>query len=100
MSYIQYWDVNNTHGCAMPQKLWVNNFDWINYTSQCNEDFLKNESYHGYFLEVDVQYLGKLQELYNNLPFLQKGFKIEKIENMKYKNSSKKKSKNWFCLDE
>ena len=47
----------------MLQKLSVNNFKWINDTSQFNEDFIKNyneEGSEGYFLEVDVQYLEKL----------------------------------------
>ena len=51
----------------MSQKLPVNNFEWIKNTSQFNEDFLKNyneESVEGYFLEVDVQYLVKIHELY------------------------------------
>ena len=34
------------------------------------------ESNEGYFLEVDVQYLEKLQKLYNDLPFLPKRMKI------------------------
>ena len=41
-SYLQYWDVNNLCGWAMPQKLPVNNFGWIEDTSQFNEDFIKN----------------------------------------------------------
>ena len=41
LSYIQYWDVNNVYGWAMLQKLPVNNFEWIKYTSQLNEDFIK-----------------------------------------------------------
>ena len=48
----------------------VNHFEWIKDTSQLNEDFIKNyieESDKGYFLEVDVQYLGKFQELHNDL---------------------------------
>ena len=52
----------------------VNNFVWIENTSQFNEDFIKNyneESEEGYFLEVNVQYLKKLDEFYNNLPSLQ-----------------------------
>ena len=28
-SYIQYWNVNNLYGWTMPQKLPVNNFEWI-----------------------------------------------------------------------
>ena len=40
---------------------------------QFNEEFIKNyneESDEGYFLEVDVQYLKKLNELHNDLPLL------------------------------
>ena len=51
----------------MLQKLPVKNFEWIKDTSQFNEDFIKsykNESDEGYFLEVDIQYLEKLHELF------------------------------------
>ena len=41
-SYLKYWDVNNLHGQAMPQKLLVNNFEWIEDTSQFNENFIKD----------------------------------------------------------
>ena len=57
----------------MSQKLPVNNFDWIKYIFQFNEDFIKNynkETDDEYFFEVDVQYPDKLQELHNDLPFL------------------------------
>ena len=69
----------------MSQKLPVNNFEWIKDTSQFNEDFIKNyneESDEGYFLEVDVQYLEKLHELHNDLPFLPERMKIEKVEKL------------------
>ena len=73
LPYIQYWDVSNLCGWAMPQKLPVKKFEWIKDTSQFNEDFMKNnneKSDEGYFLEVDVQYLEKLHELHHDLPFL------------------------------
>ena len=47
----------------MFQKLPVNNFEWIEDTSQFNEDFVKNyneESEKRYLLKVNVQYLEKL----------------------------------------
>ena len=70
----------------MSQKLPVNNFEWIKDTSQqFNEDFIKNyneESDEGYFLEVDVQYLEKLHELHNDLPFLPERLKFEKFEKL------------------
>ena len=84
-SYLQYWDVNNLYGWAVPQKLPVNNFEWIKDTSQFNEDFIKNyneESDEGYFLKVVVQYLEKLHELHNDLPFLPERMKIRKVEKL------------------
>ena len=69
----------------MLQKLPVNNFEWIEDTSQFDEDFIKNyneESDEGYFLKVDIQYLKKLLELHNDLPFLLERLKIEKVEKL------------------
>ena len=69
----------------MSQKLAVNSFEWIKNTFQFNEDFIKNyneESDEGYFLEVDVQYLEKLHEVHNDLPFLPDRMKIEKLEKL------------------
>ena len=66
----------------MLQKLPVNNFEWIKDTSQFNEDFIKNyneESDEGYFLEVESQYLEKVIEIHNDLPFLPERMKIEKV---------------------
>ena len=41
-SYLQYWDVHNLYSWAMLQvKIQVNNFEWIEDTSQFNEDFIK-----------------------------------------------------------
>ena len=84
-SYVQYWYINNIYGWTMPQKLPINNFEWIEDTSQLNEDFIKNyneESEEGYFLEVDVQYLEKLHELHNDSPFLSGRMKIKKGEKL------------------
>ena len=80
-SYLKYWDVNNLYGWAMSQKLPVNNFEWIEETSQFNENFIKNyneESDEGYFPEVDIHYSEKLHELHNDLLFFTK-----KKENLK-----------------
>ena len=59
------------------------NFECIKNSPQFNEDFLKSyneESDEGYFLEVDVQYLDKLNDLHNDLPFFLERMKIEKVE--------------------
>ena len=84
-SYPQYWDANNLHGCAMLQKLPVNNFEQIEDTSKFNENFIKNydeESDEGYFLGVNIQFPEKLHELHNDLPFLPERMKIENIEKL------------------
>ena len=50
-----------------------------------NEDFIKSyneESDEGYFREIDVQYLEKLHQLNNDLPFLPERVKIEKVEKL------------------
>ena len=73
--YLKYCDVNDLYGCAMSQKLPVNNFEWIKDTSKFNEDFIKNynqERDDRYFLEVDFQYPEKLQQLRDDLSFHQK----------------------------
>ena len=41
-SYLQDWDVNSLYRWATSQKLRENNFEWIEDTSQFNEDFIKN----------------------------------------------------------
>ena len=43
----------------------------------CNE-----ESDEGYFFKLDVQYLEKLRELHNDLPFLPERMKIEKVKKL------------------
>ena len=84
-SYIQYWDVNNLYGWAISRKLPAINFEWLKDNSQFNEDFIKNyneKSDEGYFLQFDVQYLEKLHEIHNDLPFLPERMKIEKVEKL------------------
>ena len=74
-------DVNDLYGWAMSQKFPVNNFQWIKDTSKLKVDFIRNynkESDERYFLEVDVQYVEKLHEVHNDLPFLTERMKIKK----------------------
>ena len=57
LSYLQCCDVSNLYGCTMPQKLPVNNFEWIKNASQFNKNFVKNyneESDERCFFEDDV----------------------------------------------
>ena len=69
----------------MSQKLPVNNFEWIEETSQFNKDFIKNyneESDEGYFPEADDHYPEKLHELHNYSPFYQKEWNLEKSKSL------------------
>ena len=61
--YLKHWDINNLYGEAVSQKLPVDGFDWVEDTSQFNEDFIQNyneDSVIGYFIEADVKYLYKI----------------------------------------
>ena len=64
----------------MSQNIPVKNFDWIEDTSQFNEDFIKSyneESDKGYLLEVDVRYHEILHKPHNDLPFSPERMKLE-----------------------
>ena len=64
-------------------KIPVNNFEWIEDTSKFNEDLTKSyneQSDEGYFHKVDINYLEKLHELHNDLPFLPERMETEKLE--------------------
>ena len=93
-SYIQYLDANHLYGWAIPRKLPVNNFKWIEDTSRINEEFIKNyneNSNKGYILEVDVKYPKKLHDLHSDLPFLPRRMKIDKYEKLVCNLHNKKK---------
>ena len=54
-------------------------------TFQFNKDFIKiynEESDEDYFLEVEVQYLKKLHEIHNDLPFLSERMKVKEVEKL------------------
>ena len=80
--YTQYQEINSQ---KILQKLPVNNLEWIKDTCRFNEDFIKNfnpEGVEGYFLEVDVQYLKKYQELHKDFQYLPEKIKIEKVKKL------------------
>ena len=69
----------------MSQKLPVDDFGWVEKTSQFNEDFIKSyndDSDKERFLEVYVQYSLNLHKLHNDLPYLPERIKIGKIEQL------------------
>ena len=67
------------------QKLSKFNFEWVEDTSQFNEDFTKKlceKSEKGYILEVDVKYPKELNKPQNDLPFLLERNKLGKVEKL------------------
>ena len=75
LSYLKYWDVNNLHGWAMPQKLPVNGFKWVEDLSEFDEGFIKNhneKSKEGYLLEIYIQHSEHLYVLIIICHFYQK----------------------------
>ena len=82
---LKCWDVTNLYSWAMSQTLPVNDFKQVEDISEFNKDFVKSyndESDEGCFLEVDVQYPKNLNNLHNELPFLPKRTKIQKVEKL------------------
>ena len=54
-------------------------------TVQFNKDFIKNyneKSDEEHFLEAEVQYLKKLHEIHNDLPFLSERMKVKEVEKL------------------
>ena len=71
-TYYKYWHVNKLCWRAMSQKVPVNGFNWVENTSQFNEDFLKKsynqECDERYFIDINVQNPAKLRYIHNDLP--------------------------------
>ena len=74
-------DINNLCGWAMSQKLLINNSEWIKYTFQFNENFIKS-----YNEESDERYVieksWKITWTSNDLQFSPEKIKIEKIDKL------------------
>ena len=79
----------------MFHKLPVNGFMWYNeYSSDFNEDFLKNyneDSDERYFLEVDIEYLKELWSSHKDLLFLSERKELERVEKLVCKIEDKDK---------
>ena len=92
-SYIQYLDANNLYGWAVPKKLPVNGFKWLD-NDKIYEEFIKNYNENdkkGYILEVDVQYPKTLHDLHSDLPFLPERMEINKCKKLVCNLYDKKK---------
>ena len=54
-SYLKYWDVNNSYGRPMSQILLLGGFEWVEETSQFNENFIQSfneDGDIGYFIKA------------------------------------------------
>ena len=65
-SCLNYLDVNNLYGWAMPQKLPVNNFEWIEETSQFNEDFIQKTMMKKVKKDIFLKLMFNMQKNYMN----------------------------------
>ena len=84
-SYLMYLVANNLYGWAMPQKLPISGFKYLEKLSRFNERFIKNcnkNSDTGYFLEVDIDYLKELVNLHEDLPFSPERKKLLNAKNL------------------
>ena len=85
--YINYIGMNNLYGGAMSEYLpysgfeWVNamseylpysGFEWVNTTNETVNRILnkKDNSLHGYFLKVHLEYLENLHEEHSDYPMV------------------------------
>ena len=77
--YINYLDMNNLYGGAMSQCLPYGGFKWVKTTNETVNRILnkKDNSLHGYFLEVDLDYPENLHEEHSDYPMAPEKIKIK-----------------------
>ena len=71
--YINYLDMNNLYGGAMSQYLPYGGFKWVKTTNETVNRILnkKDNSLHGYFLEVGLDYPENLHQEHSGYPMAQ-----------------------------
>ena len=69
-NHINYIDMNNLYGGAMSEYLPYGWFKWLKTTNKTINRILnkKDNSLHGYFLEVDLGYRENLYEVHSDFP--------------------------------
>ena len=67
--YIQYLDMNKLYGHAMSEYLPYGGFKWVKVNNESVNRVLSksDNSLHGYFLEVDLNYPENLHNIHNDL---------------------------------
>ena len=71
--------MNNFYGCAMSEYLPYGGFKWVKTTNETVNRILnkKDNSLHGYFLEVDLDYPENLHEDHSDFPMAPAKIKIK-----------------------
>ena len=77
--YIAYIDMNNLYGCAMSEYLPYGGFKWIKKNNQIINKILnkRDDSLHGYFLAIDLDYPENLHDLHKDYPMAPEKIKIK-----------------------
>ena len=77
--YIDYIGMNNLYGGAMSEYLLYSGFEWVKTTNETVNRILnkKDNSLHGYFLEVHLEYLENLYEEHSDYPMVPGKIKIK-----------------------
>ena len=68
--YIKYLDMNNLYGKAMSEYLPYGGFKWLEVNNETTKKVLnaRDDSLHGYLLEVDLEMPKELHDEHNDLP--------------------------------
>ena len=79
--FIMYLNANNLYGWAMSQYLPYSEFEWLNKNeiSRFCLNFISENSFVGYILEVDFEYPDELDNLHNDYPLAPEKLKLLKI---------------------
>ena len=77
--YIIFLDMNNLYGHAISQYLPYGGFEWVKINNETVNKILnkKDNSLHGYFLEVDFDYPKKLHDSHKDYPMAPEKSKIK-----------------------
>ena len=77
--YINYHDMNNFYGDAMTQYLPYGGFKWVEVNNETVNRILNksDNSLHGYYLEVDLDYPEELHDIHNDYSMAPEKIRIE-----------------------
>ena len=84
-SFLLYTEFNNLYGKVMSEKSPVDGFEWIEDTSEIDENFIKNydeDSDVGYFIKADIQNPKELDNNHSDLPLLPERMKVNKYKKL------------------